>query len=359
MKKVMLIFGTRPEAIKMAPLIKEINKSSELSSVICVTGQHRQMLDQVLNIFDIVPDYDLNIMTENQTLNDITCLVLTKLREVIDKENPDIVLVQGDTTSAFAGALAGFYAKKIIGHIEAGLRTYDKYSPYPEEMNRVMISKLADLHFCPTEENYNNLIKEHIDPKQIYITGNTVIDVFKYTIKENYTNEILDWVGEDKLIFFTVHRRENLGECLENIFKSINSVISKYKNVKLLYPVHLNPSIRELAYQYFDGKDSVKIVEPLNVVDCHNLLKRSSFVITDSGGIQEEAVSLNKKILILRDKTERIEGIENGNIIVGINNIDEYVSEMLNNENCMFDNNNNIYGDGTASEKIVNILKNI
>lgn len=359
MKKVMLIFGTRPEAIKMAPLIKEINKCDELSSVICVTGQHRQMLDQVLNIFDIIPDYDLNIMTEKQNLNDVTCLILSKLRDIIEKENPDIVLVQGDTTTAFAGALAAFYSKKVIGHIEAGLRTYDKYSPYPEEMNRAMISRLADFHFCPTEENYNNLVKENIDTTKLFITGNTVVDVFKYTIDENYSNEILDWAANDKLIFFTAHRRENMGEYLAYVFKTINSIVHRYSNVKVVYPVHLNPSIRELAYHYFEKNDLVKLVEPLNVIDCHNILKRCSFVITDSGGIQEEAVSLNKRVLVLRDKTERIEGIDSGNLIIDKNNIADYVSKLLTEENIDISNNANVYGDGTASEKIVDILKKI
>ena len=355
MKKIMLIFGTRPEAIKMAPIIKEINSRKGLKCIICVTGQHREMLDQVLNVFDITPDYDLNIMSKNQSLNDITCLALSKLKKIIDEANPDVVLVQGDTTTAFAGALAAFYAKKKIGHIEAGLRTYDKYSPYPEEMNRAMISRMADFHFCPTEENYNNLIKENIDESKIYITGNTIVDVFKYTIDEGYTNDILDWVGEDKLIFFTAHRRENLGSYLEKLFDTINKFTLNKKGVKVLYPVHLNPYIRELAYKCFANNDNVKLVDPLSVVDCHNILKRSNLIVTDSGGIQEEGVSLNKKVIVLRDKTERVEGIDSGNLIISKDNLRKNIMKFIDDSNSA-DTTNNIYGSGNASEQIIDIL---
>ena len=303
--KVMSIFGTRPEAIKMAPLVKELESREEIESIVCVTAQHREMLDQVLDTFDIKPNYDLDIMKQGQTLGDITNRVLNGLGEIIKNEKPNIVLVHGDTTTTFAGALAAFYNKIAIGHVEAGLRTYDKYSPYPEEMNRQMVDCMTDMFFAPTMLSKENLIKEGKDENKIYVTGNTVIDAMKTTIKEDYYHEIFDWVGNDKMILLTAHRRENLGEPMRRIFSGIKRAIDEIPNVKIVYPIHMNPKVREVAYDVFKDDDKIKFMEPLEVFDFHNFINKSYIILTDSGGIQEEAPSLGKPVLVLRDTTER------------------------------------------------------
>lgn len=310
----MTIFGTRPEAIKMAPLVKELEGRKEIESVVCVTAQHREMLDQVLTVFDIKPDYDLNIMKQGQTLSEITSRVLLGLEEVIKKENPNIILVHGDTTTTFAGALAAFYNGVDIGHVEAGLRTWDKYSPFPEEMNRQMVDRMTDMYFAPTEVSKNNLLQENISEDKIYVTGNTAIDAMKTTIKEDYNNEIFDWIGNDKLILLTAHRRENLGEPMRHIFRAVKRIVEEYPDVKVVYPIHLNPKVREVANEVFEGIDRVRLIEPLEVIDFHNFQNKSYIILTDSGGIQEEAPSLGKPVLVLRDTTERPEGIEAGTL---------------------------------------------
>ena len=312
MIKVMTVFGTRPEAIKMAPLVKELSKREEIESIVCVTAQHREMLDQVLKVFDIKPDYDLNIMKQGQTLSEITSRVLLGLEEVIQKERPNIILVHGDTTTTFAGALAAFYNQVDIGHVEAGLRTWNKYSPFPEEMNRQMVDRMTDMFFAPTLVSKKNLLDENIDESKIYITGNTAIDAMSTTISSDYYNELFDWIGEDRMILLTAHRRENLGDPMRNIFKAIKRIVDEYSDVKVVYPIHLNPRVREVANEVFEGTDRVKLIEPLEVIDFHNFQNKSYIILTDSGGIQEEAPSLGKPVLVLRDTTERPEGIDAG-----------------------------------------------
>lgn len=361
MIKVMTVFGTRPEAIKMAPLVKELNKREEIESIVCVTAQHREMLDQVLKVFDIKPDYDLNIMKQGQTLSEITSRVLLGLEEVIQKEKPNIILVHGDTTTTFAGALAAFYNQVDIGHVEAGLRTWNKYSPFPEEMNRQMVDRMTDMFFAPTLVSKKNLLDENIDESKIYITGNTAIDAMSTTISSNYYNELFDWVGEDRMILLTAHRRENLGDPMRNIFKAIKRIVDEYSDVKVVYPIHLNPRVREVANEVFEGTDRVKLIEPLEVIDFHNFQNKSYIILTDSGGIQEEAPSLGKPVLVLRDTTERPEGIEAGTLkLVGtdeeviytetkklLDDLDEY--EKMSKAS-------NPYGDGTASKQIVDAI---
>lgn len=365
MIKVMTIFGTRPEAIKMAPLVMELKTRENIETVVCVTAQHREMLDQVLDTFNIIPDYDLNIMKKGQTLTEITSRVLTKLEEVIRKEKPNIVLVHGDTTTTFAGALAAFYNQISIGHVEAGLRTYNKYSPFPEEMNRQMVSCMADMNFAPTSVSYNNLIKQNIDKSTIYITGNTAIDAMKFTVSENYNNPILDWVGESRMLLLTAHRRENLGEPMKNIFRAIKKIVDEYKDVKVIYPIHLNPMIREIANEILKDNDRIKIIEPLEVVDFHNFINKSYLILSDSGGIQEEAPSLGKPVLVLRDTTERPEGIGAGTLkLVGTDceTIYNETKKLLDDteEYNKMSMANNPYGDGFASKKIVDaIIKKI
>ena len=315
MIKVMSIFGTRPEAIKMAPLVKELERRKEIESIVCVTAQHREMLDQVLNTFDIKPDYDLNIMKQGQSLADVTTRALVGLEEVIKEVKPDIVLVHGDTTTTFAGALAAFYNQVAIGHVEAGLRTYDKYSPYPEEMNRQMVDRLSDMYFAPTEISKDNLLKENIDESKIYITGNTAIDAMSTTVDENYTHPELDWINAgERMILLTAHRRENLGEPMRHIFRAIKRVVDEFSDVKVIYPIHMNPRVREVANEVFGDADRVKLIEPLEVFDFHNFQNKSYIILTDSGGIQEEAPSLGKPVLVLRDTTERPEGIKAGTL---------------------------------------------
>ena len=361
MIKVMTIFGTRPEAIKMAPLVKELESRKEIKSIVCVTAQHREMLDQVLNIFKIKPDYDLNIMKQGQSLSEITSRVLLGLEEVIKKEEPNIILVHGDTTTTFAGALAAFYNKVDIGHVEAGLRTYDKYSPFPEEANRIMVDRITDMYFAPTEVSKNNLLKENIDESKIYVTGNTAIDAMRYTISDNYENSIFDWVGDSKLILLTAHRRENLGEPMYNIFKAVKRLVNDNKDIKVIYPIHLNPLVRKIANEVFEDNDRIKLIEPLEVVDFHNFINKSYFILTDSGGIQEEAPSLGKPVLVLRDTTERPEGITAGTLkLVGTNEDDIYneATILLNNksEYDKMSKASNPYGDGNTSKYIADAI---
>jgi len=362
MIKVMTIFGTRPEAIKMAPLVNELKKRKEIETIVCVTAQHREMLDQVLDTFEIVPDYDLNIMKQGQTLAEITTRALTGLESVIKDERPDIVLVHGDTSTTFAGALAAFYNQVSIGHVEAGLRTYNKYSPYPEEMNRQMVSSLADMHFAPTELSANNLINEGKDKKSIYITGNTAIDAMETTVKEEYNHLELAWIKEDeRMILLTAHRRENLGEPMRNIFRAIRRIVDEFPDVKVIYPIHMNPKVREVATEIFEGCDKVRLIEPLEVFDFHNFLNKSYLILTDSGGIQEEAPSLGKPVLVLRDTTERPEGIKAGTLkLVGTDEevIYEETKKLLTDEKEYekMSMASNPYGDGHASERIVDAI---
>lgn len=360
--KVLSIFGTRPEAIKMAPLVKELEKREETDSIVCVTAQHRQMLDQVLETFNIHPDYDLNIMKPGQTLSEITSRVLNGLEDVIKECNPDIILVHGDTTTAFAGALAAFYNQKCIGHVEAGLRTYDKYSPYPEEMNRQMIDCMADMCFAPTELSKTNLLNQHIKSENVYVTGNTVIDAMGTTIDKNYTHPELEWINEnDRMILLTAHRRENLGEPMKNIFRAIKRIVDEFEDVKVIYPIHMNPKVREIANEIFVDTDRVRMIEPLEVFDFHNFQNKSYMIMTDSGGIQEEAPSLGKPVLVLRDTTERPEGIEAGTL--KLTGTDEEViyneAKKLLSDKDAYDKMSkavNPYGDGLSSKRIVDII---
>ena len=362
MIKVMSIFGTRPEAIKMAPLVKELERRKEIESIVCVTAQHREMLDQVLNTFDIKPDYDLNIMKQGQSIADVTTRALVGLEEVIKDVKPDIVLVHGDTTTTFAGALAAFYNQVAIGHVEAGLRTYDKYSPYPEEMNRQMVDRLSDMYFAPTEISKDNLLKENIDESKIYITGNTAIDAMSTTVDENYTHPELDWINAgERMILLTAHRRENLGEPMRHIFRAIKRVVDEFSDVKVIYPIHMNPRVREVANEVFGDADRVKLIEPLEVFDFHNFQNKSYIILTDSGGIQEEAPSLGKPVLVLRDTTERPEGIKAGTLkLVGTDEdvIYEETKKLLldKKEYEKMSKASNPYGDGHASERIVDAI---
>lgn len=362
MIKVMSIFGTRPEAIKMAPLVKELESRKEIKSIVCVTAQHREMLDQVLATFNIKPDYDLNIMKQGQTLGDVTTRALNGLEEVIKEVKPDIVLVHGDTTTTFAGALAAFYNQVAIGHVEAGLRTYDKYSPFPEEMNRQMVDRMTDMYFAPTEISKANLLKENIDESKIYITGNTAIDAMATTVDENYSHKELEWIKEnERMILLTAHRRENLGDPMRNIFKGIKRIIDEFKDVKVIYPIHLNPKVREVANEIFADCDRVKLIEPLEVFDFHNFQNKSYLILTDSGGIQEEAPSLGKPVLVLRDTTERPEGIKAGTLkLVGTDEdvIYQETKKLLTNkeEYDKMSKASNPYGDGHASKYIVDAI---
>lgn len=358
MIKVLSIFGTRPEAIKMAPLVKELESRQEIESMVCVTAQHREMLDQVLETFHIKPDYDLNIMKQGQTLGDVTTRALNGLEGVIKDCKPDIVLVHGDTTTTFAGALAAFYNHVAIGHVEAGLRTYDKYSPFPEEMNRQMVDCMTDMYFAPTNISKENLLKENIEENKIYVTGNTAIDAMKTTVTDTYTHPELEWIKEnEKMILLTAHRRENLGEPMRNIFKGIKRIIDEFEDVKVIYPIHRNPKVREVANEIFKNCDRVKLIEPLEVFDFHNFQNKSYLILTDSGGIQEEAPSLGKPVLVLRDTTERPEGIEAGTLkLVGTEEekIYQETKKLLTNkeEYNKMAKASNPYGDGNASKYI-------
>ena len=362
MIKVMSIFGTRPEAIKMAPLVKELESRKEIESIVCVTAQHRQMLDQVLETFDIKPQYDLDIMKQGQTLSDITSRVLHGLEDVIKKEQPNIILVHGDTTTTFAGALAAFYNQVDIGHVEAGLRTNDKYSPYPEEMNRQMVDCMTDMYFAPTNLSKQNLLDENTDEDKIYVTGNTAIDAMSTTVQEDYSHPELDWIKDnERLILVTAHRRENLGDPMRNIFKAIRRIVDEFEDVKVLYPIHLNPKVRDVAHEVFDGCDRVKLIEPLEVFDFHNFINKCYMIMSDSGGVQEEAPSLGKPVLVLRDTTERPEGIDAGTLkLVGTDedNIYKEAKTLLTNKEAYdkMSRASNPYGDGHASERIVDAI---
>lgn len=359
--KVMTVFGTRPEAIKMAPVVKELKRREAIECIVCVTAQHREMLDQVLKTFEIVPDYDLNIMQEGQTLSGITSKALIGLEEVIKKEKPDIVLVHGDTTTTYAGALAAYYSQVDVGHVEAGLRTWDKYSPFPEEMNRQMVGVIADMHFAPTENSKESLLKEGKKEENIFVTGNTAIDALSTTINKEYSNKILDWVGEDRLILITAHRRENLGEPMREMFQAIKRILDEFDDVKAIYPVHLNPKVREVANEVLGNNDKIKLINPLEVIDFHNFLAKSYLILTDSGGIQEEAPSLGKPVLVLRNTTERPEGITAGTLkLAGTkeDRIYELTKELLTDEEeyTRMSKACNPYGDGMASERIVDAI---
>ncbi|MEF9991791.1 MAG: UDP-N-acetylglucosamine 2-epimerase (non-hydrolyzing) [Peptostreptococcaceae bacterium] len=361
--KVMTIFGTRPEAIKMAPLVKELESRSEIESIVCVTAQHRQMLDQVLETFEITPDYDLNIMKQGQTLVDITTKALKNLSEVIANVKPDIVLVHGDTTTTLSGSLAAFYNKTLVGHVEAGLRTYDKYSPYPEEVNRQITGVIADMHFSPTEISKSNLLKEGKNEADIYVTGNTAIDALKTTVKSDYKNNILEKIGSDRMIMLTAHRRENLGEPMKNMFRAIKRITEEFDDVQVIYPIHLNPLVREAADEVLGDSKKVHLIEPLEVFDFHNFLNKSYIIMTDSGGIQEEAPSLGKPVLVLRDTTERPEGVDAGTLkLAGTDEevIYKLTKELLTNEKSyeFMSKASNPYGDGHASKYIVDAIIN-
>lgn len=359
--KVLSVFGTRPETIKMAPLVKELERRAEIDSVVCVTGQHRQMLDQVLEAFDIKPDYDLNIMREGQTLTDITVRVLEGMNKVIAETSPDIVLVHGDTSTAFAAALSAFYNKVPVGHVEAGLRTYNKYSPYPEEINRQFIGTVADMNFSPTEKSKQNLISEGKDPSTIYVTGNTAIDAMSLTVRDDYSDDTVEWARDSRLIVLTAHRRENIGDTMKGMFRAIRRIIEKYEDVKVVYPVHLNPAVVSAANEIFGDVERVRLIKPLEVFEFHNLLAKSHIILTDSGGIQEEAPSLHKPVIVLRDTTERPEGVEAGTLkLAGTDEkviysmIDELLSDP--DEYAKMSEAKNPYGDGHASERIADAV---
>ena len=359
--KVMAVFGTRPEAIKMCPLVLELQKYENITPIVCVTAQHREMLDQVLDIFGVKPDYDLDIMKTRQTLNGITTRVLEGMEDVLRKEKPDIVLVHGDTSTSFVAALASFYEQIKVGHVEAGLRTYDIYSPFPEEMNRQLTGRIANLHFSPTQRNYDNLIKENIDSEKIYITGNTVIDALKTTVKDNYEfqSECLRSLDFDnkRVIVVTAHRRENLGKPLEDICNAISEIVDEYPDTEVVYPVHLNPAVRETVWSILGDKDRVHLIDPLDVMELHNAISRSFMVMTDSGGIQEEAPALAKPVLVLRKETERPEAVAAGTVkIAGVDKevIKTLAKELLDNkdEYNKMAHAANPYGDGEASRRI-------
>ena len=360
--KVMTVFGTRPEAIKMAPLVKELEKYPEyIEPYVTVTAQHRQMLDQVLNIFEIKPDYDLNIMKDKQTLTDITTRALEGLHEVFGKVKPDLVLVHGDTTTTFAASLAAYYHSIAVGHVEAGLRTHNKYSPYPEEMNRQLTGVLADYHFSPTKQAKQNLLEENKQESSIYVTGNTAIDALATTVKEDYHHPVLEKLSGDRLILMTAHRRENIGEPMRHIFRSINRLINKYSDIQVVYPVHMNPVVRELAGEILGDNERVHLIEPLDVIDFHNFASRAYLIMSDSGGVQEEAPSLGVPVLVLRDTTERPEGIEAGTLkLAGTDEetIFQMADELLANKEAhdKMAKASNPYGDGKASERIVQAI---
>lgn len=360
--KVMTVFGTRPEAIKMAPLVKELEKNSDrIQSIVTVTAQHREMLDQVLNIFEISPDHDLNIMKDRQTLIDVTTRSLEGLNRVFQEVKPDIVLVHGDTTTTFVASLAAFYNSIPVGHVEAGLRTGNKYSPYPEEMNRQLTGVLADLHFAPTEQSKQNLLVENKKEKDIFTTGNTAIDALKTTVKNNYSHPVLDKLGEDRLVLMTAHRRENTGEPMENMFRAITRLVEKHEDIQVVYPVHMNPVVREIANKILGDNDRIHLIEPLDVIDFHNFASRAYLILTDSGGVQEEAPSLGVPVLVLRDTTERPEGVKAGTLKLA--GTDEEVIFTLADElitdkaaHGLMSKASNPYGDGYASKRIVDAI---
>ncbi|MCG1009894.1 UDP-N-acetylglucosamine 2-epimerase (non-hydrolyzing) [Salinicoccus sp. ID82-1] len=362
MKKIMTIFGTRPEAIKMAPLVLALKNDPELEPVVVVTAQHREMLDQVLEIFGITPDYDLDIMQKGQTLSEVTGRVIAGLESVIKEAEPDMILVHGDTTTTFAGSLAAFYNEVDIGHVEAGLRTNNKYSPFPEEMNRQMTGVLADLHFAPTETSRENLLQENKKADSISVTGNTAIDALKTTVNDAYESEIIDRHKDNKVILLTAHRRENIGMPMENIFSAVREIVEEFEDVTVVYPIHKNPKVREIANKYLSDHDRIEIIEPLDVFDFHNFAAKSHIIMTDSGGVQEEAPSLRKPVLVLRDTTERPEGVEAGTLkLAGIKkeNIYNLTKELLTDDSVYqkMAEASNPYGDGKASLRICENIK--
>ncbi len=361
-KKVMVVFGTRPEAIKMCPLVKELKTRDKIDTIVCVTGQHRLMLDQVLEAFHVVPDYDLSIMKEKQTLFDVTINILDRMKCVLQEVMPDVVLVHGDTSTTFVTALACFYLQIPVGHVEAGLRTYDIYSPYPEEFNRQAVGIVAKYNFAPTEMSKQNLINEGKKSDTIYVTGNTAIDALKTTVRNDYVHEYLQWANDSKLIMITAHRRENLGEPMRNMFKAIKRIVDEYQDIKAIYPIHMNPVVREVALDILSNDDRIRIIEPLEVLDFHNFLSRSYLILTDSGGIQEEAPSLGKPVLVMRDTTERPEGILAGTLkLVGTDEEVIYNTFKLlledKEEYEKMSHASNPYGDGLASKRIADILE--
>ena len=361
MKTVMLVFGTRPEAIKMCPLVNELKTRKDLNTVVCVTGQHRQMLDQVLDAFGVKPDFDLSIMKDKQTLFDVTINILEKIKQVLTDVKPDLVLVHGDTSTTFVTALACFYMQIPVGHVEAGLRTYNIYSPYPEEFNRQAVGILAKYNFAPTAMSRDNLIKEGKDPASIHVTGNTAIDALKTTVREDYSHPELDWAEGSRLIVITAHRRENLGQPMHNMFRAIRRIMEEHPDVKAIYPIHMNPVVRQAAAEELGGCDRIHIIEPLEVLDFHNFLARSYMILTDSGGIQEEAPSLGKPVLVMRDTTERPEGIAAGTLkLVGTDEDVIYASfkELLENSDAYnaMSHASNPYGDGFACKRIADII---
>jgi UDP-N-acetylglucosamine 2-epimerase (non-hydrolysing) len=358
----MVVFGTRPEAIKMCPLVKELKSRSKLDTVVCVTGQHREMLDQVLEAFHVVPDYDLSIMKANQTLFDVTINILEKMKGILEEVKPNVVLVHGDTSTTFVTALACFYLQIPVGHVEAGLRTYNIYSPYPEEFNRQAVGIVAKYNFAPTDMSKDNLIKEGKDPSTVYVTGNTAIDALKTTVRDEYTHPQLKWAADSRLIMITAHRRENLGEPMGNMFRAIKRIVDEKTDIKVIYPIHMNPLVRTAANEILGDCDRVRIIEPLEVLDFHNFLSRSYLILTDSGGIQEEAPSLGKPVLVMRDTTERPEGIAAGTLkLVGTDEEIIYQNFKLlledQEEYQKMSQASNPYGDGLASKRIADILE--
>ncbi|MFC7365188.1 MULTISPECIES: non-hydrolyzing UDP-N-acetylglucosamine 2-epimerase [Bhargavaea] len=361
-KKVMVVFGTRPEAIKMCPLVKELKTRETLETIVCVTGQHREMLDQVLHAFEVQPDYDLSIMKAKQSLFDVTINILEKMKAVIEEVKPDVVLVHGDTSTTFVTSLACFYLQIPVGHVEAGLRTYNIYSPYPEEFNRQAVGLVAKYHFAPTETSKENLVKEGKNSADIYVTGNTAIDALQTTVQEDYYHEQLEWASDSRLIMITAHRRENLGEPMRNMFRAIKRIIDEQPDIKAIYPIHMNPVVREAANEILGDSDRVRIIEPLEVLDFHNFLAQSYMILTDSGGIQEEAPSLGKPVLVMRDTTERPEGIAAGTLkLVGTEEDTIYntFKQLLEDEEeySKMSKASNPYGDGFASKRIADVLE--
>lgn len=361
-KKVLVVFGTRPEAIKMCPLVNELRRRPGIETRVCVTGQHREMLHQVLDTFGVVPDYDLDIMKDKQTLFDITTAILTRIRAVLETETPDLVLVHGDTSTTFVTALACFYMQLPVGHVEAGLRTHDIYSPYPEEFNRQAVSILAKYNFAPTAQSRSNLLSEGRSPESIFITGNTAIDALKTTVRSDYTHPLLDWAGDSRLIMITAHRRENLGEPMHHMFRAIRRILDEHPDIKAIYPIHMNPAVRKAAAEELGGCERIRIVEPLDVLDFHNFLARSYLILTDSGGIQEEAPSLGKPVLVMRDTTERPEGVAAGTLrLVGTSEdtIYDNFRRLLEDEReyAAMAHASNPYGDGRACERIADIIE--
>lgn len=364
MKKIMLVFGTRPEAIKMGPLVKELKSRKNTEVIVCVTGQHKEMLEQVLNVFDIEPDYNLEIMKKEQTLTDISAAILMEIQEVLSKEKPDVVLVHGDTSTTFITGLACFYAQIPVGHVEAGLRTFNIHSPFPEEFNRQAVGLFADYHFAPTQNSAKNLSDENKSEDKIFITGNTAIDALKTTVKENYTHPELEWAKDSRLILVTAHRRENLGENLSNIAKAVLTLVEENPDVKVIYPVHLNPKISQVIEPIIGSHERIRLIKPLEVIDFHNFIANSYFIMSDSGGIQEEAPSLGKPVLVLRDTTERPEGIEANTLRLIGTEYDDIITnaqELLDNKESYekMSKASNPYGDGNASKRIADVLLNM